>query len=385
MPFKIATFCSSVDHVISAIDAGADHLILEDSKLSIRSFSKDFAINGFEKIQLLADIAREKHPNIELSFNCDLLAHHHHFSLIKNLISTLKQAEITHVRVQDPGLIVFFKENYPESKLTLATETGNQNTESIAYYATQCEHQSLCAEIPLDQLKHIQNTVKSSFEIFVHGPILLQYSFRRFMEKLYPESEESLAVQAEDLEYPGRAYRFYDNPHGHFMYAHFDRCVLKNIEQLKSLDMDWLIDARGESLTYMKTAITLFAKYRNTAEPLTQCDWEQLVNSGQRPFKPGFFLANKTDQDREDAHSHKEDPKAVVLDSIPDVCFTVEIKQPLQLPASFTAITPKGKDIPLNLENGKKPFSEELEQVFNPGDLVIFPWKKNMVPKTRLY
>ena len=120
----------------------------------------------------------------------------------------------------------------------------------------------------------IENKKQSpEFEIQVQGPILIQYSNRRFMagfksqqgqRPLDPDSESIITKVANDAEFPSRLYPFYDNPHGHFMYLFYDRCLLNQLDKLKNLPLSgWLIDGRGESDNYFKTALCLYKKGRD--------------------------------------------------------------------------------------------------------------------------
>jgi putative protease len=388
---KLATFCSTPADVELAVTAGADILLLEDSKLSARSFHNDFKTPHFEKIITLANQARELNPAISLVFNCDILIHHRHFPLIKKLIITLKEAQIDRIRVQDPGLCVFFKEHYPQAKLELSTETGNQNIESIAYYSTLFSKQVISPETPLAQLQAIRQSTQTELEVVVHGPLLIQYSNRRFLEGLEDQSSPFWVRQAEDLEYPGRQYRFYDNPHGHFMYLYFDRCLIKHIPDLLSLGFDsWLIDGRGEHPDYLRTALSNYRHYADTPpEPfaIDPTDWETLKATGSRPFKPGFFMANKTDQDREKTPSdfHDQDPIAVVLDILPGESFTLETLTPITLPQDVICLTTKGKTFLLTLEQATTLGSVPPQTKLQAHQLATFPWKKNVVPKSKIF
>ena len=114
---EITTFVGNEIQLINAIQCGADHLILEDSKVSIRSYTHDFNIFHFEKLALLALKARQLNPDLILSVNCDLLMHHRHENTLHELILILKKSKLDRIRIQDPGLIEFFKLYYPEAQL----------------------------------------------------------------------------------------------------------------------------------------------------------------------------------------------------------------------------------------------------------------------------
>ena len=78
----LTTFVGSEETLLAAIEAGADHLILEDSKLAVRSYTDDFLIPGFEKIKTLTCLARYRMALIDLSVNVDEMIHDKDFALL---------------------------------------------------------------------------------------------------------------------------------------------------------------------------------------------------------------------------------------------------------------------------------------------------------------
>ena len=376
----ISTFVGTETQLKLAIDHGATHLIFEDSKLSARSYTNDFKIPHFDKLIEWATLARDLNPHITLSFNLDILVHHRHFPLIKKLITSLQQAQIDTVRVQDQGMAIYLKELMPELKCQLATETGNQKLNSIGYYAPLFDRQILSNEMPYSELKKtIDSYPAHAFEIQVHGPLLIQYSNRRYMAGQEEEPESVIIKVAQDQQYPNRHYPFYDNEHGHFMFLYFDRCLLPYIQDLNSLSLSgWLIDGRGESEAYLTSALSAFRRYRDNpnlafnAEDLTP-----LTETAQRPLKGGFFRANKTDQDRstvvKDMPGHTFVGTVIHTESKKRFC--VDLISPVKLGDSLRILTPEGIQTDFVIDS-----MEEL------GDsLTLFPWKKGIVTQSKLF
>ena len=97
--------------------------------------------------------------------------------------------------------------------------------------------------------------------MLVQGPILIQYSRRRFLSDLY-ESDPTTPIRldAEDADLPQRQFTFLNTPFGHFMFAQFHRSLAVYNDKLTSLiNTSWLIDARGESTNYFQTALDVYA------------------------------------------------------------------------------------------------------------------------------
>ncbi|MGE4170005.1 MAG: peptidase U32 family protein [Candidatus Margulisiibacteriota bacterium] len=342
---QLSTFCNTQETLQVALASGATHLILEDSKVSVRSFHNDFACPNFDKFLDLANIARAQHPEVDLAINIDLMAHNRHFGSIDQALQTAQKASISTVRVQDIGVMTYVQRHHPSFKIDLATETGNNNIESLGHYAKQVQTLVLTNEQPAKAIAALP-PLACHLEVQVHGPMLIQYSNRRYMAGFQPlrgekpidaDTPETLRALAEDLDYPGRAFPFYDNPHGHFMFLYFDRCLIGQIDTLSQLPLQrWLVDARGESLAYLETALNAYRIEHdrwqlspNTWEPNASLK-EQLETIANRPLRPGFFKANQTDQIRQkpipidDALLMGE-----VVDVIKNKQITVQVKRPL--------------------------------------------------------
>ncbi len=376
---KLVTFCSDTSQVEVAITAGCTHLILEDSKLSIRSFSDDFLTPTLEKISQLSHRARQLSPAVELSINCDFLAHDTHFLWVKKAILIAKDCGIRHFRVQDPGVGVFIRDSYPNAFLTLATETGNQNLHSIGYWCTLFDSQELGIELPYEE---IEKTVAAypdyPFGLQVQGPILIQYSFRRFLEGRY-HHKKPLVASAQDQEYPGRSYRFYDTEHGHFMYLYFDRCLYPYMEKLSLLRLSsWLVDARGESLGYLKESLALYKQ---------EGSWDVFLSETKRPQKPGFFLANLTDQTREIETPFSTDgfeEWGVIVDVAKPYWITVKPGFYCNNPIAAIIATPEGKKIHIDT---LRLYDVNLNPIHDPASfsLIRLPYLKGVTTQSRVF
>jgi U32 family peptidase len=401
---RITTFAATKSQLLAAIKSGADHIILEDSKLSTRSFSDDFSTPNFNKISQLSKLARGSKKSIELSFNLNLLPKNQDYPKIKQLLKTLKESDIKTIRIQDPGLAILIKKEYPEATLYLAAETTNLNPKSTSYYATAFPGQTLGNELTHQQIKKISQTTKSELEIQAHGPMLIQQSLRRFISgqsanntKTYnPDNHPPLKRTVIDQDHPKKKFTFYENPHGNFILNYFDRCLIKHIPKLVRLNLtSWLIDARGESDQYLATAITIYqenlARYLNNPNQWkpNQDDLASLKKVATRPLKPGFFLKNKTDQilRKIDTLIPPEDQTTfvgIVIDSIRNHKITIELHRPISLTDTLLLVTPEGKQV----YHQPKKITDLLENNLknsNSQTLIQIKWLKGIVPKTRVY
>jgi collagenase-like PrtC family protease len=398
-PLQFITFASTEAQVKSALHAGATHLILEDSKLSLRSFNDDFSTPGFDKLIHLATVAKTSNPQCSISFNLDIMPHATHFPLIHQLVGALTAAQISIVRVQDPGLSEWFRENAPHISLILNTETGNQNTEGIAYYSTLFKGQVLVNDIPKADIHRIIGQIPSHhFEIQVQGPILIQNSPRPFLNKIKPQLPHSQSpitvVRSQAHEYPGRFFTFYQNPHAHLMYSYFDKSLLRSIPDLVALNLSgWIIDGRGYDDAYTATCLTLYRSLyqRYSQNPDTYQvnteDSDALDKVATLPQKPGFFKINQTDQDRPKKSDHSHIEIGVIIDAIKGEWVCAEVKKSFHPSTPLKMITPEGKHIPIAHPELVSIWDTPLvDTLITPSEtpLIKFKWQKGCQIKSRL-
>ena len=391
----ISTFISTSEQLVAAYDAGARHFILEDSKVSLRSFHDDFSTPDFSKLSDLASQARELDASVSLTANCDLLVHERHYPVLEAFVQAVRDANITSVRIQDQGLIPYFTSAMPTIEIHYAQETGNHNIKSAEYFAKFCQHQSLSNELTYKEIQ-AYTKLDTTLDIQVQGPLLIQYSNRRFLAGKDNNEDDVMpkTKYAHDRDYPGREFVFHDNPHGHFMYVYFDRCLLRYLPELCQLNLKhWLIDGRGESLEYLTTAIKLYTEEqaRYSSAPDT---WSPNVDAlttlqslSNRDQKPGFFRANQTDRGRKAPYADVPENAIFagrLVDVIRDKWVTIELETPLSVGDTVFLSTPRKKLMSLTL---KRMRDLKMNPIESSKDLayIQLPWSKGMLSKSRLF
>ncbi|MBT5953272.1 hypothetical protein HOG98_00990 [bacterium] len=400
---SLSCYVSDKETIDTAYASHIDHLIIEDSKCSVRSFFDDFRTNNFDKIQVLADYARKTYTSsssqtnhlnheLSLSFNIDLLAHEKDFDTIRKCVLKLKETKINIIRIQDPGLKTIIHDVYPEATIHFNQEIGNQNQQSVFEYTKHFDRQTLSLELPSSEIESIiqfSKTNGSKFEIQVQGPILIQYSYRQFLgnHDFYKDLDSKIiSVAAMDHEYPGRKFHFYDNPHGHFMYLYFDRCLAQHIPALISLNLDtWLIDHRNRSLDYLKASGNLYFNALNDLCTINE-DFDVLKKTCDLPLRGGFFRANKTDQDRKWNAGFKDDVSflGTIVDSEkPNNCLFESFRE-FSLPCAIDIITPEDKHIDMTITE-LTTLKGDAHSSCQVNTLYLLPWKKGLVKKSKVF
>lgn len=387
---KFSTYTSSLANALVFIETGVSHIIIDHPLLSIRSFSDSDSKNLNCLIPIFQTL--ENNDQISVSLNCDFIYHHdYHDNLLCELIDILEPYKKIRIRIQDPGLLFFFKEKLPLHQLIYNPEIGNHNTESITNYQSWCHRQVLSNEIPVTQLKRITASLPQS-EYLVHGSILIQYSLRKFLSW---SSNLPQRRYGSDEDYPKRKHLLYETEHGHFMYAHFDKSLLRQIPDLLTLSLShWLFDLRHLPLSNACQIIALYKKSLKTYRHSPDLFYETIDDHDQslkklspHPLKPGFFKINNTDQDR--SYTTPDPPEnyeeiGKIIDVVKGKIVTVELQKTIVALAPVYIGTPEGKllffeTIPFTT------LAQDRAHSLKAFKLYTIPWSKGISSGSRLY
>lgn len=395
MPPQLAITLQKSLHLEKLIQAGADTFYIEHSQYSPRSFicNQDEEeniknlVNNIHKFKKIAWLNLEKrfHPD-DITALIDTLPH-------------FKEWQLRHFRIQDLGLIKVFEEHYPEATLCYVAEFGNSNHLSVKSLEHKLAQQQLSNDCPLPSLKRIrQQCPNSHLSIQVHGPILLQYSKRRYIQSIENSRDFGLIRYIEDEELPNRAFKVYDSPLGHCMFAHFDRCLIKELPKLLDCQLDtWFIDSRGEEISYALAALRAFKKaisdIQQKQDPQQwRCppdDFNALQAASPRALTPAFFKANLSDRER--PNSRPIPDNAQKIGSIIDVIkgqqcsLLLDPHAPmLKKNSSLLIATPSGKIIPLTITKLLNAQQSPITSSQNY-DFVSVNWQKGIEVKSWVF
>ena len=204
------------------------------------------------------------------------------------------------------------------------------------------------------------------------------------MAGLADEDEDSYAQSqihrlAEDEDYPGRRFTFLDNPHGHFMFAYFDRSLLGDMAALMNCKLKaWLIDTRGQDPAYTQACIRAYAAALK--QPAASLSADVKVHA-PRPLKPGFFRANQTDKRRYQTMSMQLSDRHEVVGKILDIHnkqrITIECQAAFQRGQELELVHPKAMQIKVPSDLMWDVNNQEIETA-QPGELVQLPWVKGV-------
>jgi collagenase-like PrtC family protease len=375
----ISTYINNTEQIELAISAGANHLIIDHPEIS----SSPFCANSTENLDTLQNLikkAKSLNPQINISLNNSLIK-------IPNT-KILSLAKI--IRIQDLGLIHYLKENHSKLKIHYSPATGNLNTKSIKELSKCCESQTLSNELTYSEISEITNSVPNNkFELQVHGPILIQQSYRRFLtgyENPNANFDEAASItrKIEDQDHPEKNLTLTDNKNGSFCFWHEHKCLALHPTELLNLKLhSWLIDARGESLDYLKYSIKLY-KYLAKNKKISKQLLSKLKTASKHKFTPGFFIENNTDKSRSQSNNEDTNQVGTIVDVVRERYVTIEIQKNISLNQNILCINPEKKEVNIIintlLDIDDNPILSSKNQQF-----AKIKWQKGIQPKSKLF
>ncbi len=395
---EFITYCHDDLTISAAIHAGLRTLILEDPTFSLRSDAVTLPSQPlFSGFKALAEKARLLCPDVILWATCDCVLHNSDFLNLPLFIIALQEAKISTLLIQDFGLIDYFHQHFPSATLVFFPDMSVLNLESISYFSHYCAGHVLGNELPLSDLSLITHSLPHvQFLLQVQGPLLIQYSYRRYLEGRFMTDSPYLdqtRLLAQDRQYSGRHFTFHDTPHGHFMFATFDRCLLKYIPDLMGLNLSyWIMDSRGESMDYFSTVLSVYREacdaYLDSPDayifnPLWM---KRLESVSRRPQKAGFFRANQTDQIREKHHIQSDLGEWVgtVVDVQSEKRITLHLEADIRVGDVLVLRSPRKKECQIVLSTLWSV--DQLPLLDSSGHVLVqIPWIPSCDSKARFY
>ena len=275
---KIHIIIWNPHHIEPLIKMGLTHFIIMHPTFCVGYPEKT---NYFDE-ETLKNL-KNKYPKLSIAVLADRLYHQEHLDTLDMFLT--HNTYLDSIHIQDLGALRKINKQYPSLKCCWIDSFMSMNhlsLETISHFGASSI--VLSHQLPLNAIK-IPQTLKGL--VYVQGPILIQYAKRRYFEEANLDKDSHFDGLADDKELPGRAFRFIQSEAGTAMYAHFDRSLLSLYDKLDQT-LDWLIDARFYTLDQLKIILNAYKnpKPNQTLQPLLET-----------PQRPGFFLANKTNND----------------------------------------------------------------------------------------
>ena len=189
---KLLCYASTPKQIHAFINAGASDIIIEDARLSVRSMQHPWPPTS--QLRDIISKAKQTFPNKQLWINIEKIAHPHDIKSLTTLITRLKKDQVNAFRIQDLGVLSLFKSIHPKAKLWYAPEFGYSSIEAIKHMSPHCHVHHISNDCPITNIKKYRKTSSQPLSIQIFGPILIQYSQRRYISYLENTQEALIST-----------------------------------------------------------------------------------------------------------------------------------------------------------------------------------------------
>jgi putative protease len=312
----------------AAIQGGANSIYFGIEQLNMRArSSNNFTLKDLVEI---AELCNKK--NIKTYITLNTIIYDHDLILMKKIVDTAKQTNITAIIASDQAVIGYAKSVNME--VHISTQTNVTNLETIRFFSHFADVVILSRELSLLQVKEITKEIERQqikgplgnlikIEIFVHGALCMAVSGKCYMSL---HTTNSSANRGACIQNCRKTYTVTDKEDGHqfdidneYIMSPKDLCTIGFLDQVLDSGSSILkIEGRGRSPEYVKTTTQC---YREAADAYLEGTYNKekikgwmsrLTTVYNRGFWDGYYLGQKIGE-WTGAHGSKATKKKIYL------------------------------------------------------------------------
>ena len=312
----------------AAIQGGANSVYFGIEQLNMRArSSNNFTLKDLIEI---AELCNKK--NIKTYITLNTIIYDHDLILMKKIVDTAKQANITAIIASDQAVIGYAASVNME--VHISTHTNVTNLETIRFFSHFADVVILSRELSLLQVKEITKEIERQqikgpsgnlikIEIFVHGALCMAVSGKCYMSL---HTTNSSANRGACIQNCRKTYTVTDKEDGHqfdidneYIMSPKDLCTIGFLDQVLDSGSSILkIEGRGRSPEYVKTTTQC---YREAADAYLEGTYNKekvkgwmsrLTTVYNRGFWDGYYLGQKIGE-WTGAHGSKATKKKIYL------------------------------------------------------------------------
>ena len=312
----------------AAIQGGANSVYFGIEQLNMRArSSNNFTLKDLIEI---AELCNKK--NIKTYITLNTIIYDHDLILMKKIVDTAKQANITAIIASDQAVIGYAASVNME--VHISTQTNVTNLETIRFFSHFADVVILSRELSLLQVKEITKEIEKQqikgpsgnlikIEIFVHGALCMAVSGKCYMSL---HTTNSSANRGACIQNCRKTYTVTDKEDGHqfdidneYIMSPKDLCTIGFLDQVLDSGSSILkIEGRGRSPEYVKTTTQC---YREAADAYLEGTYNKekvkgwmsrLTTVYNRGFWDGYYLGQKIGE-WTGAHGSKATKKKIYL------------------------------------------------------------------------
>ncbi|MBN2278947.1 MAG: U32 family peptidase [Candidatus Marinimicrobia bacterium] len=299
----------SYDALMAALQGGADSVYFGVENLNMRSrSSNNFTLDDLKNI---ASIAQKNQVKTYLTLNT--IIYDHEIELMKRIVDTAKEAEITAVIASDISVI-----QYAHSKMVevhISTQANVTNIEAVKFYAQFADVMVTARELTIDQLAEITRQIRLQnitgpkgelirIEIFAHGALCMAVSGKCYLS-LHAMNQS--ANRGACLQVCRRSYRLVDiemdnqiEVDNEYLMSPKDLWTIHFLNKILDAGVSVLkIEGRARSPEYVRTVVECYSEavdawynddYTDDRIDVWKSRLESVFNRG---FWNGYYLGQR--------------------------------------------------------------------------------------------
>ena len=312
----------------AALDNGADSIYFGVEQLNMRArASINFTLDDLPEIS-----KRCNAKNVRTYLTLNTIVYDHDLSIVKTLVKSAKENNITAVIAMDQAVIGIARECNME--VHISTQINITNIETVKFYAMFADTMVLSRELSLRQVKKITEQIEKEqikgpsgklveIEIFGHGALCMAVSGKCYMSL---HSYNSSANRGACKQNCRKKYTVIDQETGvemeidnEYIMSPKDLCTIDFLDQVADAGIKVLkIEGRGRAPEYVAKVIKCYRDaidsiYNGTYDKEKVIDWmKELEKVYNRGFWNGYYLGQKLGEWSKGSGSHATQKKVYI-------------------------------------------------------------------------
>ena len=312
----------------AALDNGADSIYFGVEQLNMRArASINFTLDDLPEISKRCNV-----KNVRTYLTLNTIVYDHDLSIVKTLVKSAKENNITAVIAMDQAVIGIAREFNME--VHISTQINITNIETVKFYAMFADTMVLSRELSLRQVKKITEQIEKEqikgpsgnlveIEIFGHGALCMAVSGKCYMSL---HSYNSSANRGACKQNCRKKYTVIDQETGvemeidnEYIMSPKDLCTIDFLDQVADAGIKVLkIEGRGRAPEYVAKVIKCYRDaidsiYNGTYDKEKVIDWmRELEKVYNRGFWNGYYLGQKLGEWSKGSGSHATQKKVYI-------------------------------------------------------------------------
>ncbi len=301
--------CGNWESMRAAVMAGADSVYFGVEQMNMRArATANFTVDDLKEIGEYCNS-----HNVRTYLTLNTIVYDHDLSIVKTLISAVKEHNITAVIAADQAVLNNARTAGVE--VHISTQLNVTNLETVKFYALFADVMVLSRELSLTQVRKITDGISKEdvrgpsgnlieIEIFGHGALCMAVSGKCYLSL---HSNNSSANRGACVQNCRRTYTVIDNESGNeleidnqYIMSPKDLCTIYFLDQVADSGVKVLkIEGRGRAPEYVKTTIETYREAIDALQNGTYSQekvkgWmERLESVYNRGFWSGYYLGQK--------------------------------------------------------------------------------------------